>query len=571
MAAPQELQTFAGPWDLLANIATPTPPISVTFTGLTGGSPYTGVGLRLNYQLDALAAGTWANDVVVTITAPNGVQGFYRSPVQGFTTLPNVGGDFSLLTGPFVGVNPVGTWTFTFTDDFEDGPVGGVQASLSNVRIALLTSDAPTSSITLPTPDGQGAWSTATSTVVANQVRWFQLEVTSAINGTGLGNALDIDMVGSNLAPVNDASMGMWNSATGVLVAADDNFGPGELPQFSFGLGPRAASGDGQLYGGQDGNALAAGTYFIGVSGGNPTAYGNFYNITGGGANAGPITMRVRSFDSFTPLPPDQVYSDTVNVGVIGTSTPGTENVQTQTYTTTVASAVKWFRFSTPAGTDADPTYYLDIDTEGTAPGVTETTGAIQDTEIGVYTLAGNRIADDDDDGNGFRSALSFGDAVNIRPAIAPVAPAAAGLPRNGRDGVLAAGDYWLAVSTWNTTFGAANWAVSSTAAAAMNGERVVNFRSNLPAGPSCNSRANVAGANQSSTPDAQLTADDIIVFLGWYFGNTTGTPVAGNPASPANLLADVSGANQNASAPDGQLTADDIIVFLGFYFAGCP
>ncbi|MCU0688339.1 MAG: hypothetical protein MUE97_01155, partial [Phycisphaerales bacterium] len=86
-----------------------------------------------------------------------------------------------------------------------------------------------------------------------------------------------------------------------------------------------------------------------------------------------------------------------------------------------------------------------------------------------------------------------------------------------------------------------------------------------------CDSRANVAGANQSTTPDDQLTADDIIVFLGWYFGNTTGAPVAGNPASPANLLADVSGANQNASQPDGQLTADDIIVFLGFYFQGCP
>jgi hypothetical protein len=86
-----------------------------------------------------------------------------------------------------------------------------------------------------------------------------------------------------------------------------------------------------------------------------------------------------------------------------------------------------------------------------------------------------------------------------------------------------------------------------------------------------CSSRANVAGANQSTTPDATLTADDIIVFLGWYFGSTTGSPVAGNPASPANLLADVSGANQNSSQPDGALTADDIIVFLGFYFAGCP
>jgi hypothetical protein len=64
-----------------------------------------------------------------------------------------------------------------------------------------------------------------------------------------------------------------------------------------------------------------------------------------------------------------------------------------------------------------------------------------------------------------------------------------------------------------------------------------------------------VAGANQSTTPDGQLTADDIIVFLSWYFASDT--------------RADVAGANQ-ASTPDSQLTADDIIVYLSRYFAGC-
>nr|MCU0689106.1 hypothetical protein [Phycisphaerales bacterium] len=66
---------------------------------------------------------------------------------------------------------------------------------------------------------------------------------------------------------------------------------------------------------------------------------------------------------------------------------------------------------------------------------------------------------------------------------------------------------------------------------------------------------ADVAGANQSSTPDGVLTADDIIVFLGQYF-----------TASPR---ADIAGANQ-AQVPDGAFTADDIIVFLGRYFGGC-
>jgi hypothetical protein len=70
-----------------------------------------------------------------------------------------------------------------------------------------------------------------------------------------------------------------------------------------------------------------------------------------------------------------------------------------------------------------------------------------------------------------------------------------------------------------------------------------------------CPNLSNVAGPNQTTTPDDALTADDIIVFLGWYFGN--------------DARADVAGANQTTT-PDTQFTADDIIVFLGRYFAGC-
>nr|MCU0689437.1 hypothetical protein [Phycisphaerales bacterium] len=69
-------------------------------------------------------------------------------------------------------------------------------------------------------------------------------------------------------------------------------------------------------------------------------------------------------------------------------------------------------------------------------------------------------------------------------------------------------------------------------------------------------SPADVAGANQSVGSDGQLTADDIIVFLNWYFST--------------DARADVAGANQSPG-PDTQFTADDIIVFLGAYFAGCP
>jgi len=71
---------------------------------------------------------------------------------------------------------------------------------------------------------------------------------------------------------------------------------------------------------------------------------------------------------------------------------------------------------------------------------------------------------------------------------------------------------------------------------------------------PACG-LSDVAGPGQSVGPDNTLTADDIIVFLNWFFASDT--------------RADVAGPGQSTSA-DGQFTADDIIVFLNRFFAGC-
>ncbi len=71
---------------------------------------------------------------------------------------------------------------------------------------------------------------------------------------------------------------------------------------------------------------------------------------------------------------------------------------------------------------------------------------------------------------------------------------------------------------------------------------------------PACG-LSDVAGPGQSVGPDNTLTADDIIVFLNWFFASDT--------------RADVAGPGQSTTA-DGQFTADDIIVFLNRFFAGC-
>ncbi len=96
-----------------------------------------------------------------------------------------------------------------------------------------------------------------------------------------------------------------------------------------------------------------------------------------------------------------------------------------------------------------------------------------------------------------------------------------------------------------------------------------LTLRANVVTTAICPNPSNIAGPNQFSTPDDALTADDIIVFLGLYFGNTIGPPTAGNPPSPTQRIADIAGPNQSTQ-PDGVLTADDIIVFLGRYFQGC-
>lgn len=66
---------------------------------------------------------------------------------------------------------------------------------------------------------------------------------------------------------------------------------------------------------------------------------------------------------------------------------------------------------------------------------------------------------------------------------------------------------------------------------------------------------SDVAGANQSIGSDGLLTADDIIVFLSWFFA--------------ADARANIAGPNQS-DVPDNAFTADDIILFLGRYFNGC-
>ncbi len=131
-----------------------------------------------------------------------------------------------------------------------------------------------------------------------------------------------------------------------------------------------------------------------------------------------------------------------------------------QSFVAVDASTIVWFQFSIAADANDSTNRYLDIYTDLSAG----------DSEIGLYDAFGNAVAFDDDDGDGLRSALSFGTSSpsQVRPAVGTSATF------NSRDGALAAGTYYLALGNFNVTFNAGGWDVFSTNTTAFNNFDVV-------------------------------------------------------------------------------------------------
>lgn len=69
--------------------------------------------------------------------------------------------------------------------------------------------------------------------------------------------------------------------------------------------------------------------------------------------------------------------------------------------------------------------------------------------------------------------------------------------------------------------------------------------------------RADIAGLGSTPGADGQLTVDDLVYYLGQFFGN-------------AVTVADVAGLG-SGGGPDGLVTVDDLVAFLAMFFAGCP
>jgi hypothetical protein len=96
---------------------------------------------------------------------------------------------------------------------------------------------------------------------------------------------------------------------------------------------------------------------------------------------------------------------------------------------------VRWYKLTLAEPVTAAGLRYLDITTAGSV------VGAGDDTEIALYNASGVRLAEDDDDGPGNTSLLSFGAGSRIGAS-------------QGQDGDLAAGTFYVAVAGFDATFG---------------------------------------------------------------------------------------------------------------------
>jgi hypothetical protein len=140
-------------------------------------------------------------------------------------------------------------------------------------------------------------FATDTTAMAANGVKWYCFDVPAGGAVDGVLKYIDFDTETS----AADAAMALYDS-TGTLIAADDDSGSGVNAQMSFGIGRRAAVGDGLQYDGRfwDGLTgdlgLPAGTsYYLAVAASsNGASFGDGWSATGNGA-AGNITTRIRT------------------------------------------------------------------------------------------------------------------------------------------------------------------------------------------------------------------------------------------------------------------------------------
>jgi len=213
-------------------------------------------------------------------------------------------------------------------------------------------------------------------------VKWYSFEITNgAVDGTS--TFLDMDSEGS----AADVSIAVYDGNTaavtyGNVAQQDADSGSGTNAMLSFGLGRRAAVGDGRQYDGRNFYAgaagLPAGRYLVAVAPAG-SAFANGFNVTAG-ATGGTAAFKISTNVNGTPIggsvAPNILAVDDMSPSPLVAPGAQAPAVGKQSYDP------RWVRFTTCVASDNTNTVTLDFTG-------TDTTGAT----IVVFDSSGNNVA----------------------------------------------------------------------------------------------------------------------------------------------------------------------------------
>jgi hypothetical protein len=480
MASPRESATFT---NVLSNPAPAAGGGATTVTQtMVGGYPVKY--LVVNGTMTEIATGTFAFESTIQVIAPGDrMLCIQPSQVVSYTGSTNV---VNLVYKVPIDIpDAAGTWSFRFSETYNDG---GATDDARWDTVTFTLDDGPPAATDLGVLTQQGRTKVFNQALSSNQIQWYKLIVPSPITVAG-GTFLDIDTHGTTLsagaAGPDDPEIGLY-TADGVLVAADDDGGANAQSLLSFGLGGRPSEGSSNAYNGQSGE-IAAGVYYLCVSAFNTTFGATGWNATvNAPAATGQVNVRIRT-----------------NVGAPNAKNLGTlsQNRLIVPNIPIAAGDIRWFRFDVADDAVGGSGLFVDIDTRGSnLPG----SFSNNDTEIGVYTAAGNLVSADDDGYGGTNlSLLSFGQGGR--------GPLPGGtVPRNGQNGPLPAGAYYIAISAYNTAFGGSQWGVTTTHPRV--GLVQLNFGTNTGDPATC--PADLDNGSNNGITDGGVTIDDLLYFL---------------------------------------------------------
>jgi hypothetical protein len=128
-----ETQTYAGPFNVYAPQGSAgNATLAATFTGMSGGTPYTPMGVLIQMNITALGASS-RTDVMIRCTPPAGSP-FVVAAAMAFNTINNTDTGVALFP---VGTVAVGAWSFEVYDAANNNGASP-EESVQNVSISLI-------------------------------------------------------------------------------------------------------------------------------------------------------------------------------------------------------------------------------------------------------------------------------------------------------------------------------------------------------------------------------------------------------------------------------------------------